>query len=69
MRMRQLEKGVEIAPGATIELKPGGNHVMFMDLKTPFVKTPRSRHPGVREAGTIDVEFMVQPMGQGGMHH
>ena len=70
MRMRELEKGVEIAPGATIELKPGGNHVMFMDLKAPFVKDAKIPATLVFEkAGTIDVEFQVQAMGQGGMHH
>src|SRR5262249_31189687 len=35
MRMRAVEKGVEIPPGGTVELKPGGLHVMFMGLKAP----------------------------------
>lgn len=34
MRMRALKSGLEIAPGQTIELKPGGFHVMFMGMKT-----------------------------------
>ena len=38
MRMREVEKGIEIPPGATVELKPGGFHVMFMGLKAPFAK-------------------------------
>src|SRR5215831_2542542 len=30
MRMRAVEHGIEIPPGGTVELKPGGLHVMFM---------------------------------------
>ena len=32
MRMAPIEGGLEIAPGATVELKPGGYHVMFMAM-------------------------------------
>ena len=32
MKMRQI-KGLDIAPGKVTELKPGGYHVMLMDLK------------------------------------
>ena len=33
MRMRKLENGLEIKPGQTVELKPGGYHIMFMGLR------------------------------------
>ena len=33
MTMRPLDKGLEIAPGKTVKLAPGGYHVMLMDLK------------------------------------
>ncbi|MFV0680247.1 copper chaperone PCu(A)C [Ottowia sp.] len=33
MKMRQLKDGLPIAKGQTAELKPGGHHVMLMDLK------------------------------------
>jgi periplasmic copper chaperone A len=33
MRMRALTKGLELPPGRTVELKPGGYHIMLMDLK------------------------------------
>lgn len=36
MRMRQLKGGLEIMPGETVKLKPGGYHVMFIGLKTPI---------------------------------
>lgn len=35
MVMQQKPGGFTIAPGAALELKPGGNHLMFMGLKKP----------------------------------
>lgn len=35
MQMRPL-KGLDVAPGSTVELKPGGQHMMLMDLKRPL---------------------------------
>lgn len=35
MQMRPL-KGLDLAPGSTVELKPGGQHMMLMDLKRPL---------------------------------
>ena len=35
MRMRAVP-AIELAPGKTVELKPGGYHVMLMDLKEPL---------------------------------
>ena len=35
MKMRPLDKGLDIAPGKTVKLAPGGYHLMLMDLKTP----------------------------------
>ena len=37
MRMRALP-GLELPAGKTVELKPGGYHVMLMDLKTALPK-------------------------------
>ena len=36
MQMRALEAGLDLPAGKTIELKPGGYHVMLMDLKAPL---------------------------------
>jgi periplasmic copper chaperone A len=64
MTMRPLEGGIEIAPGKSIKLEPGGNHLMFLDLKTPPVKGKFFRVMLVFEkAGKIDVEFDVEGMG------
>ena len=36
MKMRPLEGGLEIKPGETVTLKPGGDHMMFVKLKHPL---------------------------------
>ena len=38
MKMRAVEGGIELPAGKLVELKPGGYHVMLMDLKTPLQK-------------------------------
>ncbi len=64
MKMRPVEGGLEIKPGESVTLKPGGNHVMFLSLKHPLelggtVKaTLKFDH-----AGTIDVEYPVLAIG------
>jgi copper(I)-binding protein len=74
MKMRALGNGIEIAPGQTVELKPGGYHVMFIDLKAPVVKDqPFKAKLVFQKAGEIEVEFAVAPVGakqkQQGGHH
>jgi copper(I)-binding protein len=64
MKMRELPKGVEIAPGATVELKPGSYHVMMMNLSKPFTQGERVKGTLTFEkAGKIDVEFAVEAVG------
>ena len=64
MRMRELEKGLEIPPGGSVMLKPGGYHIMFMELKAPFAKGAKVPVTLVFEkAGKVDVQFAVQDMG------
>jgi hypothetical protein len=64
MRMRELAKGLEIPPGATVELKPGGYHIMFMELKAPMAKDAKVPVTLVFEkAGSVDVDLLVQAMG------
>ncbi len=38
MRMRELPKGLAIPPGGKVELRPGGYHLMFIDLKAGLKK-------------------------------
>ena len=37
MRMRALSR-LELLPGETVELKPGGYHIMLLELKRPLKK-------------------------------
>ncbi|MFZ2739492.1 MAG: copper chaperone PCu(A)C [Burkholderiaceae bacterium] len=38
MTMRAVVGGLNLPAGKTVELKPGGYHLMLMDLKTPLKK-------------------------------
>lgn len=38
MKMRALAGGLDLPAGKAVELKPGGYHVMLMDLKAPLPK-------------------------------
>jgi hypothetical protein len=64
MKMRPVEGGLEIKPGESVSLKPGGYHMMFLSLKHPLdqgqtVKvTLKFDH-----AGTIDVDYPVLAIG------
>jgi len=64
MKMRELEKGIEIAPGQTVKFAPSGYHVMLLDLK----KTPKQGESFTgtlvfEKAGKVDVKFVVAPIG------
>jgi copper(I)-binding protein len=64
MKMRPVEGGLEIKPGETVTLKPGGYHMMLVDLKHPLEQgqsvkvTLKFDH-----AGTVDVEYPVAGIG------
>ena len=38
MKMAEVKGGLELPAGKAVELKPGGYHVMLMDLKQPLMK-------------------------------
>ncbi len=64
MMMRELEDGLEIPPGATVTLKPGGEHVMFMALGAPIARDGRYVATLVFErAGAVTVTFDVMSAG------
>ncbi|SDE95021.1 copper chaperone PCu(A)C [Limimaricola pyoseonensis] len=70
MKMLPLER-IEIAPGETVTLAPGGGaHVMFMGLDgDPFEVDERFPATLVFEqAGEIAVEFVVEPRGSATGH-
>jgi periplasmic copper chaperone A len=63
MKMRQVE-GIELGGGKTVELKPGGYHVMFVGLKAPL-KEGASFPMKLRfeKAGEVTVEVKVEAPG------
>lgn len=64
MKMRRLDKGLEIAPGQTVELKPGSYHVMFVELSAPLTEGTKVKGTLVFEkAGKVDVVFNVDGLG------
>ncbi|MFN4017717.1 MAG: copper chaperone PCu(A)C [Reyranella sp.] len=70
MRMREVDGGLEIPAGATVTLKPGGYHIMFMELSAPLAKGGKVPVTLVFEkAGSIDVEFKIEAAGAASSHH
>lgn len=66
MRMRQLGGGLEIKPGASVELTPGGYHLMFVDLKRRLSQGETvAATLRFEKAGTVDVTFRVGSIGEG----
>jgi copper(I)-binding protein len=63
MKMRAVQ-GVDLKPGATTELRPGGFHVMLEGLKQPLKqgdKIPLTLT--FEKAGSIEVKVEVEAMG------
>ena len=64
MKMRPLPDGLEIKPGETVELKSGGYHLMFMDIKLPFKQGDMIKATlQFEKAGSLDVKFSVRGLG------
>jgi len=64
MKMRPVEGGLEIKPGQTVTLKPGGYHIMLEGLKAPLkagdnVEATLSSNDG----GNVKVEFPIAAIG------
>lgn len=69
MRMRELPTGVAIAAQGRAELKPGGLHLMLLDLKAPLIQGERLKGTLTFErAGTVAVEFAVEAIGASTRH-
>jgi copper(I)-binding protein len=64
MRMRELKGGLEIKPGEAATLKPGGIHLMLLDLKAPLQRGKPVKGTLVFErAGTVEVQYDVEAVG------
>lgn len=70
MKMRPLASGLEIKPGQTVELKPGGHHIMLVGMKEQLKAGDHFKATLVfAKAGKVDVDFIVEGLGatHGGM--
>ena len=64
MKMRELKDGLTIAPGATVELKPGSYHIMMLNLSRPLTKGEKVKGSLTFEkAGKVEIEFAVEAIG------
>ena len=60
MKIRELEDGLEIPPGGMVMLKPGGYHVMFMQMKENLEAGTRQKvRLQFQNAGEIEMDFDV----------
>ncbi len=73
--MKKLDT-MQLAPGKSIELKPGGMHLMLIGLKAPLQEGSTAKVTlNFKQAGAVDVEFAVRAAGPGAgdghehMHH
>ncbi|CAD7046017.1 hypothetical protein REJC140_04036 [Pseudorhizobium endolithicum] len=61
MKMRKLNNGIDVPAGETVELKPGGLHMMFMQVKTPFKEGDTVAVTLTFEkAGSVDIKLPVR---------
>ncbi|MDO8980006.1 MAG: DUF1775 domain-containing protein [Afipia sp.] len=67
MKMRPLTDGLIVKPGETVELKPGGFHMMFMDIKQQLKQGDTLKATLTFEkAGRLDLSFNVRAIGASG---
>jgi len=69
MKMRAVAGGLELPAGKTVELKPGGYHVMLMDLKQPLkagdtVPLTLIVEGADKQRETIELKLPVKALGQ-----
>jgi periplasmic copper chaperone A len=61
MKMRELKEGLTIPAKSMVELKPGGYHIMFMNLKDSLVSGQKYKATlNFEKAGSINIEFETE---------
>lgn len=72
MKMRPVADGIEIKPGQTVTLTPGGYHIMFVGLKEALKEGSHFKATlDFAKAGKVDVDFVIEGLGAmniGGTH-
>lgn len=70
MRMRPLAEGLPVPAGETVTLKPGGYHLMFMNVGTPLAEGDQLEVTLIFEkAGQVMVTMPVLPASTGRSGH
>jgi copper(I)-binding protein len=70
MRMREVTDGLAIPPGGSVELKPAGLHIMFLDLKTGLKAGETAKAKLKFKSGAEgEVEFSVAAVGASEPEH
>ncbi|MBU3642131.1 MULTISPECIES: copper chaperone PCu(A)C [unclassified Polynucleobacter] len=69
MKMRQV-KDIAVPAGGAVELKPGGLHLMFINIKAPLAagETVPVKLKFAK-AGDVEVKMPVNAMGSGAIKH
>ena len=67
MTMRHMEKGLELPAGKAVELKPGGYHIMLLDLKAQVkegstVPLTLTLQGADGKKQTVEIKAMVKPL-------
>lgn len=64
MVMRPIAGGIAIAPGEKVEMRPGGTHLMFLDLDQPFAEGGSVAVTlSFEKAGAVEIELPVVKAG------
>jgi copper(I)-binding protein len=71
MQMREIQGGLEIKPGQTIEFSPSGYHLMFTELHEPLKQGDTVKGQlRFEKAGSVNIQYRVEGIGaQGPDHH
>jgi periplasmic copper chaperone A len=70
LRMREVKGGYDVPASGSFELKPGGAHLMLVDIKQPLKagdKVPVTLR--FERAGEVSVEFQVRPLATAPSQH
>jgi periplasmic copper chaperone A len=62
MKMRRIE-GIDVHPGATVSLAPGGLHLMLIGLHAPLRRGERlALALSFSDGSQLDVDFAIRPL-------
>jgi periplasmic copper chaperone A len=70
MQMREIQGGLEIKPGQTVELNPSGYHIMFTELREPLKQGDTVKGQlRFEKAGAVNIQYRVEGIGAQGPQH